>query len=132
MKPRKARVKRAAWAAAIASALLFTSGTCAADEHHVKPPVRGLVSMGAFKFVGSGGDPVNTLEPLNAKPGIFGGIVIVASWAQLQPEPTSEIEHGNVIDKAMATSVPTTKGTPTSRSRSGCASGADSRRRRGR
>ena len=24
--------------------------------------------MGAFKFVGSGGDPVNTLEPLNAKP----------------------------------------------------------------
>ena len=36
--------------------------------------------MGAFKFVGSGGDPVNTLEPLNAKPGIFGGLVVVASW----------------------------------------------------
>jgi hypothetical protein len=29
-----------------------------ADDHGVKPPIRGLVSMGAFKFVGSGGDPV--------------------------------------------------------------------------
>jgi hypothetical protein len=101
MKPRNARVTTC-WAAAIAGALLLITATCAADEHHVKPPLRGLVSMGAFKFVGSGGDPVNTLEPLNAKPGIFGGIVIIASWAQLQPEPTSEIENGNVIDKAMA------------------------------
>ena len=58
--------------------------------------------MGAYKFVGSGGEPVNTLEPLNAKPGIFGGIVIIASWAQLQPTPESEIEDGNVIDQAMA------------------------------
>jgi hypothetical protein len=58
--------------------------------------------MGAFKFVGSGGEPVNTLEPLNAKPGIFGGLVVIASWAQLQPEPASEIANGNVIDTAMA------------------------------
>ena len=39
----------------------------------IKAPIRGLVSMGAYRFVGSGGDPVNTLDPLNAKPGIFGG-----------------------------------------------------------
>lgn len=91
------------WAAAVGTALLVTSGTLAAAGPPVKPPIRGLVSMGAFRFVGSGGDPVNTLEPLNAKPGIFGGIVIIASWAQLQPTAASdEIEDGNVIDQAMA------------------------------
>lgn len=90
------------WAAAVGSALLVATGAAGADPP-VKPPIRGLVSMGAFKFVGSGGDPVNTLEPLEAKPGIFGGIVIVASWAQLQPTSASDaIEDGNVIDKAMA------------------------------
>ena len=58
--------------------------------------------MGAYQFVGTGGDPVNTLDKLNAKPGIFGGIVIVATWAQLQPTPTSTIEDGNPIDQALA------------------------------
>ena len=59
-------------------------GELAADPQ-IKPPIRGLVSMGAYRFVGKGGDPVNTLEPLNAKPGIFGGLVIIATWKQLQP-----------------------------------------------
>ena len=91
-------------ALAVAGAVLITSGTrgAGAQAQTAKPAIRGLVSMGAFKFVGSGGEPVNTLEPLNAKPGIFGGIVIVASWAQLQPDSPSELENGNVIDKAMA------------------------------
>jgi hypothetical protein len=48
-------------------------------DAQVKAPIRGLVSMGAFRFVSNGGDPVNALEPLNEKPGIFGGIVIVAT-----------------------------------------------------
>ena len=65
-------------------------GELAADPQ-IKPPIRGLVSMGAYRFVGKGGDPVNTLEPLNAKPGIFGGLVIIATWKQLQPTPDSEI-----------------------------------------
>jgi len=68
----------------------------------MKAPIRGLVSMGAYRFVGSGGDPVNTLEPLNAKPGIFGGLVVIASWKQLQPTPGSEIGDDNVIDQALA------------------------------
>src|SRR6266542_3120798 len=68
----------------------------------IKPPIRGLVSMGAYRFVGYGGDPVNTLEPLNAKPGIFGGLVVIASWKQLQPTPQSEIGPNNVIDRALA------------------------------
>ena len=71
-------------------------------EPQIKPPIRGLVSMGAYRFVGQGGDPVNTLEPLNAKAGIFGGLVIIATWKQLQPTATSEIGENNVIDQALA------------------------------
>ena len=76
-------------------------GAPAADPQ-IKPPIRGLVSMGAYRFVGKGGDPINTLEPLNAKPGIFGGLVIIATWKQLQPTPDSEIGDNNVIDQALA------------------------------
>jgi hypothetical protein len=79
---------------------LFTS--LASAQPAAKPPIRGLVSMGAFKFMGFGGDPVNTLEPLNAKPGIFGGLVIIATWRQLQPEENGEIADNNPIDKALA------------------------------
>lgn len=83
-------------------ALWLGSATLATAAEAVKPPIRGLVSMGAFKFVGSGGDPDNTLEPLNAKPGIFGGIVIVSTWRQLQSTPHGEIPDNNPIDKALA------------------------------
>src|SRR5689334_22416812 len=76
--------------------------TLGAQAPHAKPAIRGLVSMGAYRFVGAGGEPVNTLEPLNAKPGIFGGLVVIASWAQLQPTPDAVIGDGNVIDRAMA------------------------------
>jgi hypothetical protein len=65
-------------------ALLISSSVPAALAQ-VKTPIRGLVSMGAFRFVANGGEPVNTLEPLNEKAGIFGGIVIVATWRELQP-----------------------------------------------
>ena len=87
--------------AAITVGFLIATGPSSAHAQPAKPAIRGLVSMGAFKFVGSGGDPVNTLAPLNAKPGIFGGIVIIASWAQLQPTSASEFD-GSVIDQALA------------------------------
>ena len=77
-------------------------GGAPAADPQIKPPIRGLVSMGAYRFVGQGGDPVNTLEPLNAKAGIFGGLVIIASWKQLQPTPASELGDDNVIDRALA------------------------------
>ena len=85
--------------ACVASLLLLPSLSLAQDT---KPPIRGLVSMGAYRFVGYGGDPVNTLAPLDAKPGIFGGLVIIASWKQLQPTPDAEIGPDNVIDRALA------------------------------
>jgi len=58
--------------------------------------------MGAYRFVAKGGEPVNTLEPLNAKPGIFGGIVILASWRELQASHTSGLAENNNIDRALA------------------------------
>jgi hypothetical protein len=66
----------------------------------VKPPIRGLVSMGAYRFVSIGGQPVNTMAPLNKKPGIFGGIVVVPSWQQLQPKPNGPLVS-TVIDRML-------------------------------
>jgi hypothetical protein len=86
----------------LACAMLMLLPAKASHAEGIKGPIRGLVSMGAYHFVGSGGDPVNTLEPLNAKAGIFGGLVVIASWKQLQPTPNSEIGDGNVIDQALA------------------------------
>ena len=101
--PRESRSPLVASCAAAAALALLGCGTALADEASaVKPPIRGLVSMGAYRFVGKGGEPVNTLEHLRAKPGIFGGIVVIASWSQLQPTSGAEIADGNAIDQAMA------------------------------
>jgi hypothetical protein len=86
----------------LAGATLRVLALSAASADDIKAPLRGLVSMGAYRFVGSGGDPVNTLEPLDAKPGIFGGLVVIASWKQLQPTPDSRIGDDNVINQALA------------------------------
>src|SRR5262249_60007350 len=86
----------------LACAVLLVLAVDGARAQDIKPPIRGLVSMGAYRFVGYGGDPVNTLAPLDAKPGIFGGLVVVASWKQLQPTPGAEIGPDNVIDRALA------------------------------
>ncbi|CAN5910662.1 hypothetical protein BH11PSE3_BH11PSE3_30390 [soil metagenome] len=86
----------------LACASLLLLPLAAVRAQAIKEPIRGLISMGAYRFVGYGGDPVNTLEPLNAKPGVFGGIVVIASWKQLQPTPDSEIGPDNVIDRALA------------------------------
>jgi len=82
----------------IAIALLAAASIANAQE---KAPLRGLVSMGAYKFVVRAEDPDNTLAPLNAKPGIFGGIVILASWRELRPSANSPLPENNAIDKAL-------------------------------
>jgi hypothetical protein len=85
----------------LAGTIVFTTLAGAAQAQNIKTPLHGLISMGAYRFVGAGGDPINTLEHLDAKPGIFGGIVVVASWKQLQPTSASDFDH-SVIDQAMA------------------------------
>jgi len=67
----------------------------------IKTPIKGLVSMGAYRFVADGGQPDNTLWPLYRAPKIFGGIVIVATWAELQPSKGNLPEHTS-IDRALA------------------------------
>jgi hypothetical protein len=86
----------------LAGTVLFLIPGNLSRAEDIKVPIRGLVSMGAYRFVGQGGDPVNTLERLDAKPGIFGGLVVIASWKQLQSTPQSEIGDNNVIDQALA------------------------------
>lgn len=85
----------------LACAALVALPPSASHAQDPKPPIRGLISMGAYKFVGAGGDPVNTLTPIEKKRGIFSGLVIVASWAQLQPAPGAQIADDNVIDQAL-------------------------------
>lgn len=41
----------------VAAALLLLQPSLAWAQD-IKPPIRGLVSMGAYRFVGYGGDPV--------------------------------------------------------------------------
>ena len=67
----------------------------------VKEPLRGLVSMGAYRFVVDASDPINSLDKLNEKPGIFGGIVILASWRELQATQNSGLAENNAIDRAL-------------------------------
>jgi hypothetical protein len=68
----------------------------------IKPPLRGLISMGAYKFVGGpeGSQPDNNLAAVRAKPGILGGIVIVPSWHQLQPVQGGPLDT-RVIDNML-------------------------------
>jgi hypothetical protein len=68
----------------------------------IKPPLRGLISMGAYKFVGGppGTQPDNNLAAVRAKPGILGGIVIVPSWQQLQPTQNGGLQT-RVIDNML-------------------------------
>ena len=80
---------------ALAVALLASAAN--AQPSTAKPPLRGLISMGAYKFVAKGTPPVNTMAPITAVGGIFGGIVVIASWAQLQP--TSSTFDSRVIDQ---------------------------------
>ncbi len=82
----------------MAVALLAAASIANAQE---KEPLHGLVSMGAYKFVVRAEDPNNTFEPINKKPGIFGGIVILASWRELQQSASSGLAENNTIDKAL-------------------------------
>lgn len=89
-------INRAACVSAVF--LLTTLSATAAD---IKAPIRGLVSMGPMKFSAENSEPANTLEPLNARPGIFGGIVVLATWRQLQPSANAGIAADNTIDRAL-------------------------------
>jgi hypothetical protein len=69
---------------------------------NVKSPLRGLVSMGAYKFVPAWGEPDNSLATVREKAGLLQGVVIVATWRDLEPSATSGIAANNEIDRGLA------------------------------
>lgn len=68
----------------------------------VKEPLRGLISMGAYKFAPFLDEPDNSLDTVRAKAGLLQGIVILASWRSLEPTPTSGLADNNEIDQGLA------------------------------
>ena len=67
------------------------------SNNGLKPALQGLVSMGDISFRNVDGVPNNSLTDIYARPGIFGGVVINVSWAQVEPAPgkldTSQIDR---------------------------------------
>jgi hypothetical protein len=59
----------------------------------IKPAITGLISTGS---------PTNTLDEFADRLGIFGGVVVQATWADFQPQSSSDFIT-TVVDKALAT-----------------------------
>lgn len=83
------RTRVPALCAMLALSLPLLRDAHAADP--AKPPIGGLVSRG---------EPSNTLQPLNAEANagvFFGGLVVQATWSQLQPNgQDTEIVHDSI------------------------------------
>ena len=79
---------------------LATGSVSATTTGGIKPALQGLVSMGDISFRNVDGVPNNSLTDLYARPGIFSGVVINASWAQI--EPTQGVLVSTSIDQALA------------------------------
>jgi len=68
----------------------------------VKEPLRGLISMGAYRFAPVLGEPDNSLDTVRSKNGLLQGIVILASWRSLEPTATSGLADNNELDQGLA------------------------------
>lgn len=73
------------------AALMLAAGTLAASAagaQALKPPLEGLLYMGDIRFNRQdGGVPPSDLDELARRPGLFDGLVLNFTWAQLQPAP---------------------------------------------
>jgi hypothetical protein len=54
----------------------------------VKAPLSGIVSMGSTNLTPAG-VPINSLQDIQAEPGVFSGVVVNIGWDALQPSPTT-------------------------------------------
>ena len=66
----------------------------------VKSQIRGLIDMGDVSFRISDTVPNNSIADLYTRPGVFGGVVINATWSEL--EPTQGTFVTTQIDQALA------------------------------
>jgi hypothetical protein len=82
--------------------LLFPKYSARLAADAVKEPLRGLISMGAYKFAPALGEPDNSLDTVREKNGLLQGIVILASWRSLERSPTSGLADNNEIDQGLA------------------------------
>lgn len=74
--------------ASVASVIaqLPTKATTRANEA-LKPPLRGLLSMGDIRFHREdGGVAENSLTDLEALPSVFDGVILNFAWSQLEPK----------------------------------------------
>ena len=62
-----------------------TATTTTGSTTGVKPFLSGLVSMGSLAFHDADALPPFTLADISSRPGIFKGIVINATWSELEP-----------------------------------------------
>jgi hypothetical protein len=88
--------------AALLAVIVTSSWTVAiALETSVKPQLRGLLFMGNIGFLQrEETEPNNSLDEIQSVPaGIFDGIVINVTWAQLQPAPSDFVTAS--IDNAL-------------------------------
>jgi len=79
-----------------------SNATSTGGQGAVKPPLRGLISMGAYKFRQEYGEPDNSLDTVRKKPELLQGIVILATWRSLEKSATSGLSENNEIDQGLA------------------------------
>lgn len=87
----------------LAAALALTAAPHAAAEPKQNPPmkpvIRGFIDMQTITWHNADdGAPTFTLDNIGKFPGVFGGIVLNATWAEMQAEPggalnTTRLDH---------------------------------------
>jgi hypothetical protein len=83
---------------AIATLIPLLSGTASGVT---KQPIQGLVTMGSLQFNAKPGTlPNNSMEEINAHPGIYAGATINVFWSQL--EPTRGVFDDSALTAALA------------------------------
>ncbi len=85
----------------LVAAIWWGHAEAMAQSRALKPPIRGLVSMGDTSFVMRQTMPDNSLASIMAKPGVFSAVVVNVTWAELQPNATTL--DTSALDFALAT-----------------------------
>lgn len=79
-----------------------TGGAVGPSMPAVKVPIAGLIDMQNIAWHnGDGGQPTFTMTHVQQFPGLFGGIVVNATWSAIQPSATGPLDF-SAIDAALA------------------------------
>jgi hypothetical protein len=79
-----------------------SEGGFAPADGGVKTPISGLIDMQDISWHdAAGGEPAFTMDNVNLYPGLFGGIVLNATWDTIQSSQTAALDF-SAIDDALA------------------------------